>query len=305
MKLNRIVTALLILVFSLALVFAVSAEENTTTISVTSVKAYQGVRTVDVPICVENNQGIISLLAKVNYDSALKLVGVKKEDFFETSLCSTTSADLAKNPYTVYFSDSLRTEDIMTNGKFVTLTFEVPEDAAIGTEYTITLSGGSAFDAAVNKKALAYVAGKITVIENKINIKFLDSCGDIIETATVKYGETPVAPSNIPATDLGSGYGLKFVRWDKEIVPATDDTTYTAQFVQFKFGDVDGNGSISIIDGIMISRYLAGWHGYDSDYVDTVVADVDLDGVCTLKDCVIIMRYLAKWDGYNALPKVD
>ena len=44
----------------------------------------------------------------------------------------------------------------------------------------------------------------------------------------VSYGETPVAP---PAADFSDGdYDYTFTGWDKEIVPATADATYNAQY---------------------------------------------------------------------------
>lgn len=46
---------------------------------------------------------------------------------------------------------------------------------------------------------------------------------------TCKYGETPVFPGTIePYSD--DEFEYTFVRWDKEIVPATEDTTYTAVY---------------------------------------------------------------------------
>lgn len=66
-------------------------------------------------------------------------------------------------------------------------------------------------------------------------------------------------------------------------------------------GDTDGDGSITNRDRMILSRYLAGWSGYD-EMIDVSAADVDCDGNVTNRDRMILSRYLAGWAGYETLP---
>lgn len=60
----------------------------------------------------------------------------------------------------------------------------------------------------------------------QFDITFISHEG--IADMRVPYGETPVAP---PAADYSEGdYDYTFTGWDKEIVPATADATYNAQY---------------------------------------------------------------------------
>lgn len=275
-----------------------------TMLEVGKVKYYQGTTgTVEVPVYVNHNKGIISVLANVTYDPELKLVGIRNENLIETSYCGTGSSNFEKNPYKIYFSDSLRTTDITSNGKLVTLIFEVPEDAEIGTEYEISLSDGKAYNAKVKKMPLEYRNGKVTVVENKINVTFKDWNGNVLDTKTIKYGEVPVAPK-VSTENAGDGIGRAFDGWDTDLTAIADDAVITAQYREFVFGDADKDGELTILDGMMAARNIAGWIGYDDMKVDTVACDVNMDGSTGLLDVIIIWRHHANWGGYESLPRV-
>ena len=57
-------------------------------------------------------------------------------------------------------------------------------------------------------------------------------------------------------------------------------------------GDASGDGRISLMDTVLISRYLAG--GWDVT-INEVNADANGDGTVDLRDVVLIRRYLANW----------
>jgi len=67
-------------------------------------------------------------------------------------------------------------------------------------------------------------------------------------------------------------------------------------------GDVNGDGSVTNKDRLVLSRYLAEWDGYDISMIDQKASDVNCDGVITNKDRLVLSRYLAEWDGYETLP---
>lgn len=273
-----------------------------TMLEVGNVKYYKdSTGTVEVPVYVNHNKGIISVIANATYDSDLKLVGVRNEKLIETSYCGTGSANFEKNPYKIYFSDSLRTTDITNNGKFVTLIFEVPEGAEIGTEYEISLSEGKAYNAKVKKMPLEYRNGKITVVENKINVTFKDWNGNVIDTQTVKYGEAPAAPK-VAVENMGNGTGRAFDGWDTDITAVKGDVVVTAEYREFVFGDADKDGALTLLDGVVLARNIADWLGYEDTVVDTVACDVNMDGSTGILDDLIIWRHHANWGGYKSLP---
>lgn len=72
-----------------------------------------------------------------------------------------------------------------------------------------------------------------------------------------------------------------------------------------RIGDVDGDGYVTAADRVMLTRYLAWWHG-DYDNIDQNAADVNRDGVVSPTDRLLLARYLAgggsEYDAYFVLP---
>ena len=65
-------------------------------------------------------------------------------------------------------------------------------------------------------------------------------------------------------------------------------------------GDANGDGEVTVIDFVNLSRFIAGWDG-TSD-VDTVALDLDRDRKITSVDITILARHLAGWAGYQTIP---
>lgn len=68
-----------------------------------------------------------------------------------------------------------------------------------------------------------------------VTITFEMEDGQIIETVTVKYGEMPKC-SITPAKESTATKVYSFAGWDKEVVNATVDTAYVAQFKEYAVG---------------------------------------------------------------------
>ncbi|MBQ2939321.1 MAG: leucine-rich repeat protein [Clostridia bacterium] len=68
------------------------------------------------------------------------------------------------------------------------------------------------------------------------------------------------------------------------------------------YGDVNADGVVDMLDGMILSRHLANWDGYDASALDMGAADVNRDGAVNLTDGMILSRYLAEWTGYEQLP---
>ena len=109
---------------------------------------------------------------------------------------------------------------------------------------SILLSG----DLATGTYTLAYVVrksdgttetvtiGTYTVEDETVSktyiIKWVNYDGTVLETDTVTEGETPEYNSATPTRDADSQYTYTFTGWDKTVVAAAADATYTAQYTQ-------------------------------------------------------------------------
>ena len=113
-----------------------STTENTVTTTTTfneesgklmlsSVKGTIG-ETVNIPISIQDNPGVISLVAEISYDTAaLKLISVKQNAEFWTTSAMTPGGDLTAQPYRVIWYDGLAKQDFDQDGILAILSFEV------------------------------------------------------------------------------------------------------------------------------------------------------------------------------------
>lgn len=60
-----------------------------------------------------------------------------------------------------------------------------------------------------------------------------------------------------------------------------------------KYGDVNLDGEVNATDRMFLTRYLAGWEGYELEGEALVNADLNLDGNVDLQDQDILTKYLA------------
>ena len=67
------------------------------------------------------------------------------------------------------------------------------------------------------------------------------------------------------------------------------------------YGDVNGDGRVNNLDGMVLMRHLAKWPSYPASMISPC-ADVNADGRINNLDGMILMRHLAKWPAYATLP---
>ena len=69
-----------------------------------------------------------------------------------------------------------------------------------------------------------------------------------------------------------------------------------------RYGDVNSDGVVNVIDLIILARYNANWTGYDNTVVNVLAANVDGDAEVGTRDVTILARHIAAWAGYETLP---
>ena len=104
---------------------------------------------------------------------------------------------------------------------------ETPEKAATA-EFTFTFKGWD--------KEIASVTGDVTYeatyskTTNEYTVVFANSDGTVLQSGKVAYGQTPAYAGKTPEKAPTAQYTYTFAGWDKEIVPASGDVTYTATY---------------------------------------------------------------------------
>ena len=96
---------------------------------------------------------------------------------------------------------------------------------------------------------------------------------------------------------LDTEYKTKF---DFENSKATENITLYAKFTKIQYGDVDGDGSVTMRDLIYIRRYLAGWEMPED--INIRNADINGDGKVNEADVVLLRKYLGGWYQDKNLP---
>ena len=122
------------------------------------------------------------------------------------------------------------------------------------------------------------------------------------DTVTGASGSAPYSQNYSFATVPAGDYTLKVEKkghapFTKEIIVGESDVT--EDVTVYLIGDVDGNGKVEQKDSMILSRYFAGWSGYETKIVSSAAADVDQDGELKLKDSMILSRYFAGWSEYT------
>ncbi len=128
-----------------------------------------------VAIDISENPGIIGATLSVNYDAnVLELISAEagvftnaSDEVDEVVLSNYNFGPYGNNPFKITWIDALATENITTNGTFVTLTFRVKDDAIAGaTEVSVTFEDDDIFDVNLENVAFEAVAGTVTITES-------------------------------------------------------------------------------------------------------------------------------------------
>ena len=164
------------------------------TLSLSQVQAQTG-ENVKMQLSIEGNPGIIAMRVFVQYDaSVLQLVSAENGEIFEDN-CATFGKDIAANPYTMLWDDSLRTTDITANGTLAVLTFHVLPSAKAGTT-TVTLAYDdfSVFDCRLSLVApFTMQNGSVNVTKPTVHVTGVT----VPLTLSLKTGETSTLTATV------------------------------------------------------------------------------------------------------------
>ena len=150
-----------------------------------------GTESVEVPLVLSNNPGILGMTLQVTYTEGLTLTNITLGDAL-SKLAYTPPGNYTDNPFTLLW-DGLADVD-SSNGTIATLTFDVPKDEI--KTYSITVTPNGVFDSNVTDIGLSVTNGAISVTEKpKENFTGLS-----ISDATYTYDgtEKALAVSGVP-----------------------------------------------------------------------------------------------------------
>lgn len=177
-------------------------EQKTGTVYMEQITGAVG-ETVNVPIGIKDNQGIISLAVELSYDTtALKLVSVTQNDSFWKSAKMTPAGDLNAQPYKIMWYDGLAKTDFAEDGILADVSFEILKEGSHEIALSIyegdTLNAGFeqvAFD--VSNGAAGTSSGAATS-EPATETKPAETTA-VTETTTAA-AETTLATTEVPET---------------------------------------------------------------------------------------------------------
>ena len=204
---------------------------NTATISVGSATGQAGT-TVNVPIALKNNPGIISMMLQVQYDSStLTLVGCTDSGNLGTAY---HNQDFSMMPYVLSWGDDTATADNTYNGEIVVLHFQIKEGTADG-NYPVSvrysLDDMDIYNSSFEPVSFATVSGGVKVSAVRI--------GDVNGDQKVNGMDRTFLARHVAKWN---GYGQS-------------DIVYTA-------ADVNTDGKVNSMDRTILARHIAKWNGY-------------------------------------------
>ncbi len=154
-----------------------------------------------------------------------------------------------------------------------------------------TLTGFKAITSSGYVNVEAEIVGKNEVLLKTNSVAGVTGVGYGLENIAFTEYDDPKYIAN-----LGNEAGLPAPTFKLTTIlnekPADPEPT-----VNEKAGDIDGDGSITQLDRMILARCIAGWDGYET--LDIEAADINGDGKITAKDRMILSRFLDGWESYD------
>lgn len=219
---KRIISLLLCVLMLIMMIPSVAFAAEQLKLRVDTVEVPITQTTVEVPIIIDANAGVITGQITVNYDkTAFSLVGYSGENdiipaYFGVSLATPNTS----GSYTIAWNNTTATSNITLTGTLITLKFNVLASATAGTK-NITLSDAdfSSFGGSIDEADVTTVAGSITLT---LPAQTITITGDPGKT----YDGTPVTN---PAVEKDSADGVVSYKYYTN-ADCTEGESLTAPF---------------------------------------------------------------------------
>ena len=212
-----------------------------------------------------------------------------------TTAPALTPADSTFTPTNVTVSDSVNypTENAptvycLTSEKDGTVTLSLKANIADlqRLDMQLTLTGYENITAVADCPLTVNVGGNTaTITYNAQNGSGVDMRNGVAVLTMKKSGASQSitsAPKAIATKDANGA-----------LSPITQPTVTDDPYGGYEYGDVNGDGSINVLDAILLLQYCAGMSAAQLDDVQLARADVAYDGSVNVLDAILMLRYCA------------
>lgn len=251
---------------------------------------------------IANGTAIGNLVFKVTGENAgTASVKIAKEGFAacmpgdNTTAPALTPADSTFTPTTVTVSDSVTypTDGAPTvycitseaNG-VVTLSLKASIADLQRLDMQLTLTGYENITAVADCPLTVNVGGNTaTITYNAQNGSGVDMRSGVAVLTMKKSGASQSITSEPKAIATKDANGA--------LSPITQPNVTDDPYGGYEYGDVNGDGSINVLDAILLLQYCAGMSAAQLDDVQLARADVAYDGSVNVLDAILMLRYCA------------
>ncbi|SEK37274.1 Cohesin domain-containing protein [Ruminococcus sp. YRD2003] len=235
---------------------------------------------VDIPIKMSRNSGVIALCFTVSYDKeAMKLVSVDDGEIFPgADFVTSGKTDLL--PYRIMWDNSLADTNYTANGIAAVLHFEVLETAENGlSEVTIAVDPANTFDVFMDPVAFETENGGVLVSNDQVSTTVTTTSTQTTTTTTLTTKTSNTSTQTTAAS-------------------TTDEpvTTTTAEQPDADLGDVNSDGKVDAKDASMVLMAYARMSTGSEDGLTEKQrkdANVNCDDKVDAKDASSILAYYA------------
>lgn len=284
-RVKKILSVFLALILLLACVTLQTSAEGAPVFAAGNAEANPG-DTVEIPILIENNPGIVALDIYVSFNrDVLTLQGATDALLFSDDPVVTFGGSYDTDEFHILWEDGTSAANLTQSGTLATLTFLVKEDASIG-ESTVSVSYRAASVVDVNLDEVAFETrdGVVNVVpaevggwsfteDSSLYIVEADSediqyiCGlDIYDAVISPYIQTTGGWTyDVELNDYElEGTGAKLVIYD-------ENHDAVEEYYAVLFGDINGDGVFDLGDVSLMSDAFA--NAIEDDWGDFIVPD--------------------------------
>ena len=252
---------------------------------------------VDVPITLEANSGLIGCRIFVTYDAeVLSLTDVTQGTDFAGDYVF--SKNMQADPFTVIWCDALAQTDYTQSGTLCVLHFTIASQAPCGASaVTLSYDTASTFDVNLRNVACVLQDGSVTVggwcfsedctlriyMENEHSfVTGLDGADPYVSDYVQTFGgwSFSVTPNSMDAESTGAV--LRILNRDNDCVE---------EYPVVVYGDIDGDGQITVTDTVEIISVIrkanaSAWARTEdpTEYPQSMAADINHDTQMDISD---------------------